>query len=144
MKIFYKWIVPPFLKKMDAFLIRNYPLVWRTQIHFVLFYGLIISFLLFSFGFLFPVSLHDNLSVHPISPIVIHREAIHFMFLGFSILGFLYWGFTQYQLKKEQSSFRGVFWHLLLYAIGLFLIFGLDTTSFRLGTIFRTALFFNG
>ncbi|MCO6490276.1 MAG: hypothetical protein J5I98_17820 [Phaeodactylibacter sp.] len=134
------WLLPGFLKRRDRFLLEHYPTVWRTRIHFVLFYGLPAFAPLFIAGMLYPISIGENkLTVDPIEPIHISSETYFYIFSGFAILGILFWGFSQYNLQHQTSSFKSVFIRLLLYAVGLFVILGLDTTAFRLGTITRTA-----
>ena len=39
--------IPKFLKKLDAYLLRKYPNLWVTNIHFVVFYTLIFDFILY-------------------------------------------------------------------------------------------------
>ena len=43
MNVFYKHLTPSFLKRIDHFLLTNYPVVWSTQVHFFVFYSLIVT-----------------------------------------------------------------------------------------------------
>ncbi|TAG93352.1 MAG: hypothetical protein EAZ20_01755, partial [Bacteroidetes bacterium] len=52
-----KTLIPPFLKKIDRYLLENYPIIWETKLHFVLFYSLIIgNLVLLGVSFLLPLS----------------------------------------------------------------------------------------
>lgn len=55
-----KTFTPSFLKKIDALLIKNYPAVWVTRIHYVLFWFLCLSLFSFITGSLIPIDLKDN------------------------------------------------------------------------------------
>lgn len=52
-----KYLVPAFLRKIDAYLLLHYPILWETKIVFVLFYSLIVANLaLVGAGMLVPIS----------------------------------------------------------------------------------------
>lgn len=54
---FFKYLVPNFLRKIDAYLLQRYPIIWETKIVFVLFYSLIVAnALLWSLGMVVPIS----------------------------------------------------------------------------------------
>jgi hypothetical protein len=44
--------IPSFLKKIDRYLLLKYPTIWVTNIHFLLFYGLLIDLILFGSSYL--------------------------------------------------------------------------------------------
>ena len=46
MKQISNWFIPPFLRRLDAYLLRNYPVVWRTKAVFVLFYGIVAAYII--------------------------------------------------------------------------------------------------
>lgn len=53
---FLKYLIPQFLKKADAHLLQNYPIIWETKIHFILFYSTIVANLsLFGLAWLMPI-----------------------------------------------------------------------------------------
>jgi len=138
MKRIFNYLIPPFLRRFDNFLLENHPVVWRTRIHFVLFYSILAAVVLFVAGYCYPVSA-TNLTVAPIEPINIARESYYFVSLAFAIVGILYWAYTQYILKVSKESLKSIFTRLGLYAVGLYTILALDTTAFRMGMIVRTA-----
>lgn len=133
------WLIPRFLKRWDRFLLEHYPSVWETRIHFVLFYGLLVFILLFVAGLLYPVSL-DKLTVDPIKPIHINLENPYKIFSVFAIITIFIWG-RQYYLFHQTAPFKSSLVQPVLYAIGIFILLGLDTSAFRLGTVVRTAFF---
>ena len=58
-------------KKIDGYLMRNYPAVWETKVHFYLPLIWIILLLLFTVGFLFPVDMESNNSFFEFTPILV-------------------------------------------------------------------------
>ena len=137
MKRISKWLTPVFLTKLDGYLLDHYPEIWRTRGHFVLFYTLIITFLLFIAGYFFPVSVND-LMVHPICPIVIQKENYFYLSLIFAFIGILYWANTQHQIRMSHYNSIRVFRTIIVYMICLFFIIGIACSAFRMGTIIRS------
>ena len=93
----YNIIVPKFLRDFDDYLLRNYPVVWRTKAVFVLFYGLIGAVLLFAAGFFYPVDA-QHLTVEPYEPIKMGYDTYHLWSVLFVSIGVFYWAYRQYQL----------------------------------------------
>lgn len=52
-----KKLIPPFLRKLDNYLLLNHPIAWISKIHIVLFYGLITWSLSALSGLLIPINL---------------------------------------------------------------------------------------
>lgn len=52
-----KKLIPPFLRKLDNYLLLNHPIVWISKIHIVLFYGIITWSLSALSGLLIPINL---------------------------------------------------------------------------------------
>lgn len=55
-----KKLIPPFLKRIDAYLLLNHPIAWISKIHIVLFYGLITWSLSALSGFVIPINLSQT------------------------------------------------------------------------------------
>lgn len=55
-----KKLIPPFLRRIDAYLLLNYPVAWISKIHIVLFYGLITWSLSALSGFVIPINLSQT------------------------------------------------------------------------------------
>ena len=41
-------LIPKFLKRIDAYLLKNYPNLWITNVHFALFYVIVLNVLLYA------------------------------------------------------------------------------------------------
>lgn len=133
------WLVPPFLQKLDGYLLDHYPDVWRTRGHYVLFYSLSAILLLFLAGFVWPQKMTDWV-VDPIDPIRLNTEWPYFApsFLLVFLAG-LFWIRNQYQLKNEASDWKETLRILLVYALCFFMMLGGVTVALRMGTIVRAA-----
>ncbi|MBK7873547.1 MAG: hypothetical protein IPJ74_24220 [Saprospiraceae bacterium] len=142
MKHISKWLIPGFLRRFDDYLLENYPVIWRTRGHFVLFYSVFSIILLFIGGFFYPVSLTDP-TVDPVQPIYIGIDSIPFSLIPLiiGVIGVLYWAYLQYWLFQQDPAPTKVFLTLGIYAVGLFTILALIPISFRMGTIVSTAYF---
>jgi hypothetical protein len=55
-----KKLIPPFLRRIDAYLLLNHPIVWISKIHIVLFYGLLTWSLSALSGFAIPIKLSQT------------------------------------------------------------------------------------
>ncbi len=55
-----KKLIPPFLRRIDAYLLLNHPVAWISKIHIVLFYGLITWSLSALSGFAIPIDLSQT------------------------------------------------------------------------------------
>jgi hypothetical protein len=52
-----RFLIPNFLQRFDRYLLKQYPIIWETKLHYVLFYSSIVANgLLCVIGFLIPVS----------------------------------------------------------------------------------------
>jgi len=132
-----KRLTPNALRRIDDYLLRNYPTVWYAKGHWVL-YAFILSIILFIAGYCVPNTFTKPL-VHPIELIQITEEGYFLIPLGLALIVIIYWAYTQYILKFRKIEPLKVPTTLLIYGIGLFVILGLDITAFRMGTIVRTA-----
>ncbi|MCC5943681.1 MAG: hypothetical protein JJT94_02000 [Bernardetiaceae bacterium] len=63
MKRLQKLLTPPFLSRLDKHLLLNYPAIWATKVHYVLFYGVLSFVLLFGLTFLFPTTPASGLPI---------------------------------------------------------------------------------
>ncbi len=55
-----KKLIPPFLRRIDTYLLLNYPVAWISKIHVVLFYGLITWTLSALSGLIIPINLSET------------------------------------------------------------------------------------
>lgn len=133
MKRLTKWLVPPFLRRFDRYLLENYPSVWSTGGHFVLFYGILAAIGLFVAGFCYPVSF-TNLTVAPIEAIDITEENYFRFSLLLVLVSLGIW--INYFLFKKIKNIQLT---LTSCGISIFLLVGIIPTSYRMGIIHRTA-----
>ncbi len=141
MKTIFKWLVPGFMRRLDRFLLENYPVVWRTRGHYVLFYSFLLIPVLFALGFAYSVSV-ANLTVDPYNHIIFFYDPYNKGMLVLFSIGLLYWAYTQYQTGFSSTRLKDIFLTLGIYSVGIFAMLAITTPMFRLGTILRTAYFF--
>lgn len=140
MKRISKWLVPKLLIRLDEYLLENHIAIWRSRLHYVVFYGIIGSVLLFLIGFCYPVK-YDALPVPPVQPISIIRERSYRIVSILLLMGIVIWGRNLYQKGKYPTETLFLFQLFFACYIGLCLLFGLTAISFRMGTLVRTAYF---
>lgn len=133
-----KWLVPKFLSRLNTFLLENYPTIWRTRIHFVIFYAIIATIIFFIIGFFYPIPYTQPI-VDPIQPIEITNEIYYWIPLAICIIGILYWAYLQYQFPLLRCEPQKVLLTLLVYALGLYTLIAITPIAFRMGTIVQTA-----
>lgn len=135
---FYNILLPKFLRNFDDYVLRHYPVVWRTKAVFVLYYGLVGAVLLFAAGFFYPVDA-QQLTVAPDKPIEMGYDSYHLYCVGLITIGILYWAYQQYQLGFPFTKMKDTLLTLALYTLCFYVLFALTTPAFRLGTIYKTA-----
>jgi hypothetical protein len=138
MKRLYNFLVPKFLRDFDEYLLRNYPVVWRTKAIFVLFYGVVGAVVLFAAGFFYPVDA-QHLRVSSTKAIIMNYEAYHLWLVLLVSMGLCYWAYRQYQLGFPFTKMKDTLLTLVLYALCVYVLFAFTTPAFRLGTIYKTA-----
>lgn len=101
---------PSFMRKIDATLCRNQPHIWRTQIHWVIFYAGIIGLpLTFLLAYGLPLST-------PNLPSAWTRDALFWILQIGAISAMGAWIWQQFNLKVETRQ-----WPLLLGIGGIYL-----------------------
>jgi len=140
MQRIYKFLTPGFLRRWDAWLLERYPMVWRTRGHYVLYFALLATPVLFLLGFFYPVSA-TKLTIDPIMPIIMGDENFYILPLAVLSLGILYWAYTQYQSGFPSAKPKHVLLTLLVYAGCLFVIMGITAPAFYLGAMLRSGYF---
>lgn len=140
MKTIYKLLNPSFLRHWDEWLLGRYPAVWRTRGHYVLFYALLATLVLFVAGFCYPVSV-TKLTIDPIKPIVMGQDSFYILPLVILSFGLLYWAYKQYQFGFPFYQAKQVGATLLIYAVCFYLITAIAAPAFKLGALVRTAWF---
>ena len=140
MKRIYKWLVPGFLKRVDTYLLEGYPVLWRTGIHFVLFYGFTGGLVLFGAGFLYPVHQDgEEWVVDPIRPIELPYDWLYLIPLVLVVVFIVIWNYRQFRMGLHFYHLRDTLFTLLIYVLGLWFLIGVTASTFRLGTIVHVA-----
>lgn len=103
-------LVPRFLKTADAWLLRHQPLVWRTRIHYLLFYSAIVCNLLI-FGFHQGFSITADMIGYNLVPLRVVS-----MVLG--VFAVLLWGWEIRKFAFRGKQIRQVLMTILLYWLG--------------------------
>ncbi|HLP96365.1 MAG TPA: hypothetical protein VK168_20120 [Saprospiraceae bacterium] len=138
MKTFFKWLVPPFLKRADDFLLSHYPTIWHSRALYVFFWGLLATPVLFVIGFFYPLDA-QHLTVDPTKPIEMGYDKYYQLTAVFLSIAVLYWAYKQYQLGYPFRKAKDVLLTLGLYSLSFWLFYGVTAPAFRLGTIYKTA-----
>jgi len=105
-----KKMMPDFLRQIDHKLLTSYPLVWRTRVHYFLFFALVGNLL----AMLLPV-----LSISILGAFPTENTLYGFLMLGLVFCGFLllFWGFDQQRFKVFPSTLENFIKTIGLYAI---------------------------
>ena len=88
-----KNLIPPFLKKLDKYLLLNYPLVWVSRIHYVLFIGLIMSVFSAIVGAAIPLNIN-------------HMQDLglwYFLFTLLAVVAFCFWIYRNVTFNIEKK-----------------------------------------
>ncbi len=105
-------LVPRFLKRADQFLLKNHPVIWRTKIHFVAFYSLIVgNVVAVGLGLLYPVSMEEIPSNDTL-------EMLFFLSTIIAAFGLIWWSYSTYKVKLRASSFAAYLLTGFLYFAG--------------------------
>jgi len=124
------------VRKLDGYLLKNYPAVWKTRGHLVLFYSLLIGVISFLVGY--GITSTKNLTVPPIRQLFLNNDGSFILSFGIAVLSILYWIFTQKKTQKQGYNFSAFLISLLIYLIGTSSILLFNTTAYRLGTIYKS------
>lgn len=108
---FLERLVPRFLQRIDQYLLVNYPMIWRTKVHYITFYSFILGNILL-FG-LAKLAVYSG----PLNRYFVE----HFQFGFFILLGFvlLFWAYTQYKFLIKNRQIKHIAASLLVYVFAL-------------------------
>lgn len=146
-----KWLVPGFLRRLDKYLLERYPVIWYSGAHWVLFYGLLGTVLLFSAGLLYPVHWVkrelvndkymnlDHWAVDPIKPIEFAYDGLYVSPLLLIVAFACIWMYRQFQNRPFFYQVQHSLFCLLIYVGCWWVLCGFTATAFRMGTIVKTA-----
>ena len=102
-----------FLKRVDSYLLENHPLIWRTGIHYFLFYSAIVGNLLaYLLGQLYPIYITNFPSVASFNGNVSYIQLILLLLLTF-------WIIVQFRKPLSERKFKDYVLTALLYTVCL-------------------------
>ena len=116
----FKKIAPGFLNRLDTYLLTNYPIVWISKIHYVLWFGLLLYLSSTAIGFLVPINLTSRAD-----------DGLWFVLL--SVLSFVlswFWAYRYLIFNKEKNfgnlNFSDDYKNFILvfFSIAIFAWFG--------------------
>jgi hypothetical protein len=89
----FKKIAPGFLNRLDTYLLVNYPIVWISKVHYVVWFGMLLYLASTAIGFLVPINLTSRAD-----------DGLWFVLL--SLLSFVlswFWGYRYLIFNKEKN-----------------------------------------
>lgn len=110
--------IPGFLKKIDTYLLKHHPNLWITNVHYVLFYTLILDVVLFALANMFGYSLTDDIPDVEVPLMLMILPAI---------LVFVFWFIKQARYNVDKNFGRSNLLHdyqnFIVYFVVIFLFY---------------------
>jgi len=107
-----KKITPQFLTTLDAWLLKNQPLIWRTRIHYVLFYCLLVQFTTFVVFHLVQLTTGNMPGEDSVT-------YFRYAMLTLGGFGLIAWGFSSLKIPIKSHRFSHFLFTGLLYWVGV-------------------------
>ncbi len=89
-----KKLIPPFLKKLDNYLLLNHPLIWVSRIHYVVFVGIIMSAFSVLVGTVIPLNISQTQDL----------GLWYFLFTIIAIVALCFWIYHNVIFNIEKKS----------------------------------------
>ncbi|MEM7104469.1 MAG: hypothetical protein AAF502_15135 [Bacteroidota bacterium] len=125
-------IQPAFLKKIDHYLLINNPVIWRTRVHYFLFYSLVVgNFIAFTAAVATPVKLDNVMRISNFDMTYV----ISMILMGFVAI---FWTYSQVRYPLRSTRMIDIFKTLLLYAFSLVCL-STNVWTFQHVLIYKTA-----
>ncbi|RDH86828.1 MAG: hypothetical protein DIZ78_08030 [endosymbiont of Escarpia spicata] len=127
-----RWVIPSFLRSLDRRLLLHRPLIWRTRVHYFVWFSLILANpVLYVLGWLYPVS---RTSV----PTIVEFGSLMgwFQIMGWLVLAL--WVFQQFRSPLGEFGWRKTLLTAVLYMAYFFMV-QLNPLSFALPVVQRIA-----
>lgn len=109
-------LIPSFLKKFSNYLLVNHPFIWKTRIHYILFYAFIANILAITIGLTLPVSLNYIPDYEGV-------KVISILLMALSGLAYLFWIFLLNRDKKDILTAGRAGTSALIYLVAVFILF---------------------
>lgn len=114
----FKSITPKFINQLDAYLLKNHPVLWMSKIHYAIWHGALLWIMSAVLGYVIPINLKGN----------VEYGLWYFLFtvLGLVILCFWVYRFVIFNKEKNYGSKNfsdeyGNFF-MVFFAVGIFLL----------------------
>ncbi len=124
-------LIPGFLRRIDTHLLENKPLIWRTRIHFFVFYsGFLLNFILLLIGFNINISSKNLVSESDLNLLVFWSRIFLFLVAVYWI--YRQWQYPPGEIKRKEYlkiSFINSLCLFLLYINSIVLSYPLITKT---------------
>jgi|GEM_PF-6486169 len=100
------------LNRIDQYLLKNHPVIWRTRIHYIVIFSTLIGNI---FAFVAPYLYPLTIGQLPTSNSLDGVQFISLLLAGFAVL---FWGYKLSQYKLQSTSFKASMHTVLLYWLG--------------------------
>lgn len=100
------------LQKLNQYLLKNHPVIWRTKIHYIaVFSALIGNILAFALPYLYPLTVNQLPTSNSLDFLVV----ITVLFAGFFVL---FWGYKLSRFPLKATSLKATLFTVFLYWLG--------------------------
>ncbi len=127
------------LTKIDRWLREHWPIIWRTQVHYILPAAILICGGLFVAGGIYSSYQNNNIDllVDPVEPIRLWEENYFQISLVLVVLFYMYWFSLEHKKSKIVLDLKRITLYFLAYFIGVAFLFLFCTNAFRVGIIYE-------
>jgi hypothetical protein len=128
----FAWLIPGFLTRLNRRLLTFHPFIWRTKVHYIAWYSVIIGdLLMFALGSFIPIERERVPTGLQLANMVAALRI-------FSCIALLYWVYVQWRLPIRESRPRVYLLTAAIYSACLFFVFS-GPISFLLPVLQRIA-----
>jgi len=106
---------PPFLKQLDKYLLKNFPVSWSSRIHSAGIYGIIFAILIFFFSFIAPNDPRNRSTIYYWITLVAILSLLGFVFWMIYLLRFNV--FKRYGLWKKTDTVKTYVFYFIITLI---------------------------
>ena len=131
-----KYLVPSFLKRLDHTLLTHQPVIWRTKIHYFIFYVLIVNILLFAIGALLPI---NSWAFYYDSEKLDKHQGFAFTFIALlALLMLIFWWNHLSRFKIRIVKAKDIVLEWCIYLVCVFMLIT-SVFMFELGVLYNEA-----
>ncbi|MEM9983938.1 MAG: hypothetical protein AAF804_02480 [Bacteroidota bacterium] len=138
MKTWLKNLIPAWLTRLDQWLLTHHPMLWRSQVLWLLALAVPATLILFGLGLFWPTSTVDPV-IEPVGRYLVNDRDVFGWILAMGVLAMAYWGYLQFRYRGDYPGFKGLMANWGVYLLGGFLMLPVLTTAFSYGELLRHA-----